>query len=91
MQKITFESKETLSLFKESKVKWEFEAVCLEIEKVLGGRDTLLDSEKKRIWSLPYNTWFTENKGWEALRRFEKVKPNKKTLNYLVGIIKNLK
>jgi hypothetical protein len=88
MQKIT-DLLQQPNLFKTSKVKHEFEAICLQMEEDLGGRENLLESEKARIWSMPYKKWFREDKGWEALKIM-----NKRgicTINYLEGIIKKLK
>lgn len=86
MQKI----KELLqsSLFRESKPMDEFTAVCLEMEKALGGRDKLLNTEKARIWSMPYKKWFTETKAWRAIDIMKK--RGVININYLVGIIKKL-
>jgi hypothetical protein len=91
MQKITdlLQAKEQPTLFKPSKVKHEFEAICLEFEEALGGRDNLLESEKARIWSMPYKKWFREDKGWEALKIMSK--RGIRTVGYLEGIIKKLK
>lgn len=71
------------------KVDYEFEAVCLEMEKALGGRENLLETEKARIWSMPHKLWFTENKAWQAIDIMKK--RGKKSVGYLEGIIKKLK
>lgn len=67
----------------------EFKAVCEEMEKALGGRENLLNTEKARIWSMPYKVWFKENKAWQAIDIMKK--RGKMSVGYLEGIIKKLR
>lgn len=63
-------------------VQWEFQSICLEMMKVFG------EKEKKRIWSMPYQKWFTEEKGWRALEIMKKRGVN--SINYYQGIINKI-
>lgn len=62
------------------KVEHEYQALCLKLEELLG--------KSKRIWSIPYQPWFTEAKGWRAIEIMEK--RGIKNINYFIGIIKKL-
>lgn len=62
------------------KIDFEFQALCLELENFFG--------KNKRIWSLPYQVWFNEKKGWDALKIAKQRGIN--NLNYFIGIVKKL-
>lgn len=58
------------------KIKFEFQEVCLEIEKEFGKEN------KGRIWSLPYQIGITEDKMRRALKEFKS-----RRFNYFVWIL----
>lgn len=61
------------------KVEYEFQAVCLDLEKFYG----------KQVWTLPYKVGFTERKIVKAHEIC--VRRGKISLGYLIGVIKRLK
>ncbi len=64
-------------------IQYEFQDLCLQLEELFGKKN------KSRIWSLPYQVWFTESKGRDALKIVKQSKVC--TLNYYIGIVKKLK
>lgn len=80
---ISFNHLPVLSQEKKPKIDYEFQALGLEMQEFF------LEKEWPRIWMLFCNKGVTEQKVRHAFK--ECVRRDKKSVSYLVAIIKNLK